>query len=97
MADHVLTLELDDDTHARLAAEAAKAGLSLEAWARRRLAGATQASGVREDSAAFEPVHDWTEADRRLARYDRTGEYIDAETALDAFVAEVKERASRRG
>jgi hypothetical protein len=52
--------------------------------------------GLAEEAAAFQGAHDWTEANRRLAEYDRTGEFVDAETALDAFVAAVDSDAARR-
>jgi|FLYM01.1.fsa_nt_gi hypothetical protein len=95
MADHALKLDLDAETHARLSALAAREGLSLEAWARRRLESADSTPGVREDGSTFEPSHDWFEADRRLAEYDRTGESVDAETWLTELEAEVRARRSR--
>lgn len=95
MADHALKLDLDAETHARLSALAAREGLSLEAWARRRLESAAPAPGVREDGSTFEPLHDWSEAERRLAEYDRTGESVDAETWLKGLEAEVRARRAK--
>lgn len=94
MARRVLKLQLAEETHARLTAAAAQEGLSLEAWARRRLedAARTDSAGVRETSAAFDTQHDWAEADRRLADYDRTGEFIDAEAWMTELRAAVRAR-----
>lgn len=92
MADHALTLELDDETFARLAVAAAAEGLSLEVWAQRQLGGAAGVSGVREDAPAFDALNDWTEADRRLAGYDHDGDAVDAETWLAELEAAVRAR-----
>lgn len=92
MADQMLTLELDDELHARMTAAAAEKGLSVEAWARRQLEVAVDVSGLREEAGAFDAGADWTEADRRLAEYDRTGDYVDAEAWLTELEAEVRAR-----
>lgn len=70
--------------------------MSAEAYAAQILERALAADGVKEDAAVFQSAHDWTEADRRLAEYDRTGEYIDAAEFLDAFVADVEARIAAR-
>ncbi|CAN5239092.1 hypothetical protein BH10PSE1_BH10PSE1_26630 [soil metagenome] len=85
MADGALTLNLDDATARRLADAARQAGMTPEAYALERIL-----------ADLTPPAHDWTEADRRLAEYDRTGEFIDAAEALDAFVASVDARAAAR-
>ena len=84
MAERPLTLSLDPATLARAMAAAADAGLSVEAWAAEVLSAALTSS-VRESTASFEGPHDWTEANRRLAEYDRTGEFIPLEEALQSF------------
>lgn len=96
MADTVLTVFPSDETLRRLPVAAEAAGLSVEACAAQILERALADDGVKEDAAVFQSAHDWTEADRRLAEYDRTGEYVDADEALDAFVASVDARAARR-
>lgn len=88
----MLTLELDDELHSRMTAEAAEKGLSLEAWARHQLEAAVGVAGVREEAGAFVAGVDWTEADRRLAEYDRTGDHVDAEAWLTELEAEVRAR-----
>ena len=47
---------------------------------------------MQEGGATFESAHDWTEANRRLTEYDRTGEYITLDDWLAEFRADVKSR-----
>lgn len=84
MAERPLTLPLDAATLARAEAAAASEGLSVEQWAAEVL-NAALSPGVRETAAPFEGPYDWTEADRRLAEYDRTGESVPLEEALSEF------------
>ena len=85
MADGALTLNLDDETTRKLDVAAHLAGMTPEAYVLDRLAADLTAHRL-----------DWTEADRRLAEYDRTGQFVDAVDTLDAFVARVDDRAARR-
>jgi hypothetical protein len=65
MADGVLTLLLSDDMAARLKVAAHRVGVTPEALAIRHL-----------DQALSRVAFDTTEAERRLAEYDRTGQHI---------------------
>jgi hypothetical protein len=96
MNDRILNLTLTDELLRRLAAAAEAANLSVEVFATRLVEAALAVDGMADDSAAFRDAHDWTDADRRLADYDLTGDYIDAETVLDAFVAAVDAGAAAR-
>lgn len=88
MANLILTLP--QETIDRLKIEAARAGMDIEDWATRRL-------GLSEEAAPFTRADDdASEALRRLARYDETGEFVDGDEALNAFVAEVEARAATR-
>lgn len=85
MADGALTLTLDDATAERLANAARQAGMTPEAYALERL------------SADLNVItHDWTEADRRLAEYDRTGEFITLEEWAAGFRSDVATRLANR-
>lgn len=86
MADGALTLTLDDATVARLAEAAALVGQTPEAYAADRLA----------ETLSPTLAHDWTEANARLAEYDRTGEYVTLEEWSAAFKADVEARLARR-
>ena len=86
MADGALTLILDDATAARLAEAAALAGQTPEAYAADRLA----------ETLSPPLAHDWTEANERLAEYDRTGEYVTLEDALASFHDEVEAALAAR-
>lgn len=86
MVESSLKLQLDTETFARLEAAAAAAGRSVEAYVRNVLEAALSVPGFREGAATFEGAHDWTEANRRPAEYDRTGEYI----TLDDWLAEFR-------
>ena len=96
MADSVLTVTPSPDTLRRLASAAEAAGVSIEIYAARILERALPPEGVAKDAAVFQSAHDWTEADRRLAEYDRTGEYLDAAEFFDAFLADVETRIAAR-
>lgn len=86
MADGAfLTLALDDATAERLADAARLAGMTPEAYALERLSA---------DLAVTR--HDWTEADRRLAEYDSTGEFITLEDWATEFRADVEARLADR-
>jgi hypothetical protein len=80
MADGGLTIQLDDSLSESLKACAEAAGLTPEEFA---------ASVLRSAVAA-----DWEESLRRLDEYDRTGEYLTVEEAMDHFDAAVA-RASK--
>lgn len=83
MADGALTLTLDDETAARLETAARQAGLTPEAYA------AATLSDALETWPPGAP-YDTTEAERRLAEYDRTGEYVSFEDWAADFEAEVE-------
>ena len=86
MADGALTLTLDDATVARLAEAAALAGQTPEAYAADRLA----------ETLSPPLAYDWTEANARLAEYDRTGAYVTLEEWSAAFRADVEARLASR-
>ena len=96
MADSVLTVFPNDETLRRLTAAAEAAGVSVEAYAAQILDRALAADGLKEDAAVFQSAHDWTEADRRLAEYDRTGKYITLDDWEADFRADVEARLSAR-
>lgn len=96
MADPTLTVEFDAPTLARLQAVAAEAGLSVEAYVVQTVTAALSASGVAEAVAAFDSPHDWTEANRRLAEYDRTGVLIPLEDFLRDFRADLEARLAAK-
>lgn len=96
MADTVLTVFPSDETLRRLTVGAEAAGLSVEAYAAQILEHALADNGVKEDAAVFQSAHDWTEANRRLAEYDRTGEYITLDDWAADFRADVEARLSTR-
>jgi len=83
MADGSLTVKLDDGTAALLERAAREAGMSPSGYAEIVLA------------RALSP-DDWSEDFRRLAEYDRTGEFVPAEEALDRFEANVRARLAAR-
>lgn len=85
MTKRALTIELDEPTRARVESAAAIAGLSVEAYLLEVVRAALPSPGVAEAIAAFESPHDWTEANRRLEEYDRTGVSIPLEDALKTF------------
>lgn len=80
-----LTIRLDEVTLRRAETAAADAGLSVEDYLVEVIEAALSFPGVAEGVAAFEGPHDWTEAKRRLAEYDRTGVSIPLEDALKTF------------
>lgn len=80
-----LIVQLDPATLARLEAAATDAGLSVEDYVAEIIEAALSSPGVAEGVAAFEGTHDWTEANRRLEEYDRTGVSIPLEDALKTF------------
>ncbi len=96
MTDLTLTLALNDETLRRLTTAAEAAGMSVQTYAALLIEQALTGSGVREDPAVFRTTHDWTEADRRLAEYDRTGEYVAFEDWADDFRADVQARLSKQ-
>lgn len=89
MADGPLILNLDESTDRRLQEAARDAGISREAYAAKAIA-STLPVGLQTQRFDVE------EATRRLEDYDRTGDYLDGEAVLDAFVAEVEARAACR-
>lgn len=89
MADGALTLTLDDETAARLETAARQAGLTPEAYA------AATLSDALETWPPGAP-YDTTEAERRLAEYDRTGEYVTLEDAMARFEEELQSRLAAK-
>jgi predicted transcriptional regulator len=83
MADGELVLKLDDETMRRLQAEADAAGQSMGDYA---------ASLIADQLSE----HGWAEALDRLAEYDRTGESISVEEALQHFDATLRDRQAAR-
>lgn len=83
MADGSVTLNLDDATLALLESVARDFGMSPGDYAETVLSHALSNWDVAEDL-------------RRLAEYDRTGESISAEEALDNFEAKVRARLAAR-
>ncbi|HEY1750258.1 MAG TPA: hypothetical protein VGG29_03290 [Caulobacteraceae bacterium] len=81
MPDDGVTIALDAALSARLHEAAEAAGQSPQ-----ELASALIAQGLDDR---------WAEAKASLAEYDRTGEYVDAETALADFRARLTERLDR--
>jgi plasmid stability protein len=96
MSDRSLTITLSDDLLRRLTAAAEAAGLSVEGFAVEILTAALAQGGLAEDAAAFQGAHDWTEADRRLADYDRTGESVAFEDWAADFRADVQARIAAK-
>jgi hypothetical protein len=70
--------------------------VSVETFAAMTLEAALASDGVAEDAAAFQGAHDWTEADRRLAEYDRTGKSIAFEDWAADFRADVQARLAAK-
>lgn len=116
MADHVLTLNLTEETLARLGAAARAAGVTPHDYAvavlERALAREADKEGphgfgVRESdtpfvadeaSAPWPPTkpYDTTEAERRLAEYDRTGKFIEFEEWVEGFEQELEDMLQTR-
>ena len=96
MADTVLTVIPSAETFRRLTDAAEAEGVTVEAYAALIIQRALEPDGVQEDAAVFQSAHDWTEADRRLVEYDRTGEYITLEDWESDFRADVQARLSTR-
>lgn len=89
MANLILTLS--DHALDRLKIQAERAGMDVEEWA-------TQQLGMAEEAMPFGSSDSGpAEALRRLARYDKAGDFVDGDAALDAFVAKVEARAAARG
>lgn len=82
MADGDLTLKLDDETVERLRAAADAVGRTVQDYA----------AGLISEGLEV----DWAEDLARIAEYDRTGESISVEEALDHFDREL-ESVSRNG
>lgn len=82
MADGALTLMLSEDMAARLKAAARAAGVTPEALVIQHL-----------DHALMEAAFDTTEAERRLAQYDRTGQHI----GFEDWAADFRASTLRRG
>ncbi|WP_395943154.1 hypothetical protein [Brevundimonas sp.] len=116
MADHVLTLNLTDETLERLKAAARAAGMTPHDYAvailERVLAGeagkgVSRELGVREGDTPFvadggaapwppTKPYDTAEAERRLAEYDRTGEFIEFEEWAEGFERELEDMLKTR-
>ncbi len=82
MADGSLKLDLDAGVHERLRAAAGAVGRSIEDYAANLIA-----QGLDDD---------WAEDYARAAEYERTGEYIDAETAMREFREKLEQRLSEK-
>jgi predicted transcriptional regulator len=82
MADGALTVELDEALSERLKLAAEAAGRRVDDYAAQLI---SQALDDR-----------WSESLARLAEYDRTGEYVPAEEALDRFRNAVSERLRKK-
>ncbi|MBP6546015.1 MAG: hypothetical protein KA220_04800 [Phenylobacterium sp.] len=78
MADGELTLKLDHDTARRLKAAADAAGQAVEDYAQALIAD-------RLDDR-------WSESVRRLEEYDRTGESLSVQEALEHFDNTLQDR-----
>jgi hypothetical protein len=78
MADGELTLKLDDDTARRLKAAADAAGQAVEDYAQALIVD-------RLDDR-------WSESVRRLEEYDRTGESLSVQEALEHFDNTLQDR-----
>ncbi|WP_340644041.1 hypothetical protein [Phenylobacterium sp.] len=78
MADGELTLKLDDDTVRRLKAAADAAGRAVEDYAQTLIA-----DGLDDR---------WSESLRRLEEYDRTGESLSVQEALEHFDNRLRDR-----
>jgi predicted transcriptional regulator len=85
MADGNVTIELDADLGRRLAAAAEAAGQSP----------GELASALLEDALAAQNAG-WADAEAALAEYDRTGEYLEANTAMAELRARLVEGLGRR-
>lgn len=96
MAGRPLTIELDAPTLARLEAAATAAGLSVEDHVVEIIEAALSPPGVAECVVAFEGPDDWTEANRRLAEYDRTGVSIPLEEVLRDVRADLETRLAAK-
>jgi len=83
MADGELILKLDDETARRLRDAADAAGRPVSDYA---------ASLIADQLLE----HGWAEALDRLAEYDRTGESISVEEALQHFDATLRDRQPAR-
>ncbi len=90
MADGALTLPLDDDMARRLSEAAQRAGMTPEAYALDRL------SKALDSATAHQSDLDWTEADRRLADYDRTGIAYPLDDVLIEVRADLESRLAAR-
>jgi hypothetical protein len=82
MADGGLKLELDEALSARLKAAADAVGRPVDAYAVELISG-----GLDDD---------WAESYARFAEYERTGEYLSAEVAMEDFRKAVAARASSK-
>lgn len=96
MTTRPLTIELDESTRARLEVAAAAAGLSVEAYVLEVVRAAVSSPGVAEGAATFEGPYDWTEANRRLEEYDRTGVSIPLEDVLRDVRADLEARLASK-
>ena len=77
MADTGLIIELDEELGQRLRAAAEAVGRSVNDYVVSLLSGG---------------LDDWAEDHARLAEYDRTGEYVEAETVMAEFRESLAER-----
>jgi hypothetical protein len=82
MDDGALKLELDLALSERLKAAARQAGRSIGDYAAQLIA-----QGLDDR---------WSEAQRRLEEYDRTGEYVPVEQSLARFKSAIAERLRKR-
>lgn len=99
LTDEVLRCLKDAALEARMAPEDYAVRIIVEALMESH--GDTGEGGmmVCEDAAVFEArpsEHDWTEADRRLAEYDRTGKFVTLEDAMRRFEQAVEDKLAAR-
>ena len=91
-----LTVPLSEDLLRRLTVAAEAADLPVEAYTTMIIEAALAPGGMAEEAAAFQGAHDWTEADRRLADYDRTGEFVAFEDWAADFRTDVQARLAAK-
>lgn len=96
MSTRRLTIEFDESMRARVDAAAAAAGMSVEDYVLEIVRAAVSSPDVAEGVTAFEGPHDWTEANRRLEEYDRTGVSIPLEDVLRDVRADLETRLASK-
>jgi predicted transcriptional regulator len=77
MADGALTIEFDEDLSGRLVSAAEEAGRPVKAYAAELIENALD--------------DDWSETERRWAEFERTGDSVSVDEAIDALEARLRE------